>query len=172
MIDNPTTIAPDCLVSEIRPTELPACTKSPCPNQYSKSVGQPSTNALRIRASSIRYSTPLRLIWCSIKWCLFSATRSNATAVAFDRVAENRHHFIEHQISLNGVEYRIEDALIRSAFVDGCPTDFEYWLGQGDLVQAGSSVGRISLTRQSGAMVVGLSINNENFVLETYPLCN
>ena len=93
-------------------------------------------------------------------------------AVAFDRIAENRHHFIEHEISLNGVQYAVRDGRIRSAFVDGCPTDFDYWIGEGVLLRDGSALGQISLTRQSGALVVSVNINNEAHVLETHPLCN
>lgn len=93
-------------------------------------------------------------------------------AVAFDRIAENRHHFIEHEVSLDGVQYSIQDVRIRSAFIDGCPTDFEYWIGEGVLLRNGTAAGRISLTRQSGAMVVGLTINNEDHILETHPLCD
>ena len=93
-------------------------------------------------------------------------------AVAFDRIAENRHHFIEHEISLNGVQYAIRDARIRSAFVDGCPADFEYWVGEGVLLREGSVLGQISLTRQSGALVVSLNIDNETHILETHLFCN
>ncbi len=97
--------------------------------------------------------------------------RTLYVAVALDRVAEERHHYVNHEFVLDGRTYGFQDVYFRSAFLDGCPNDADFWKAEGVVQENGQVVGSMTMRQVSGGFVFVLVMESEQVVLEQYAYC-
>ena len=97
--------------------------------------------------------------------------RSFYVSVALGSVAEERHDFVDTRFTLDDKVYAANDVYLRSAFLDGCPNDPEFWSAQGTVSENNTVIAEMRLIQDPTGFTFALVVEGAQVPVDRYSFC-